>query len=335
MKFASIMCSIPSLAVNSVSSVKRHTRREFEAYWQFISKKGPYDRFDIRSNQVRGPERRLLHFLSELVRQQSLPDVSIIYYQQDCLEKLGLKTRLQSLLHPAIPIFVSAKKDYQRNQVLFCDWHYDPKCNLPGAWNGMVKSLLTPSEVTCWYRKKDKLIWRGGPNDGLYSPDSIRHFPRGRLVSLTRQYPELIDASFNNYPPNFIKHRDFFEQHYPTRFLTTDEMAGYKYQIDIDGVTATFTGLAWKLLCGSVVFKQESANKTWFHDLLVPWEHYIPLRNDLGDLLQKLNWARANDEGCQTIAANGRQLIIKNALPNSLMSYCAAVLKQYASLISD
>lgn len=51
------------------------------------------------------------------------------------------------------------------------------------------------------------------------------------------------------------------------------------------------------LLAGdSVVLKQDSSYYEHFYNELRPWTHYIPIRADLGDLLEKIQWAREHDE---------------------------------------
>lgn len=51
------------------------------------------------------------------------------------------------------------------------------------------------------------------------------------------------------------------------------------------------------LLAGdSVVLKQDSRYYEHFYNELRPWDHYIPIRADLGDLLEKIQWAREHDE---------------------------------------
>ena len=51
------------------------------------------------------------------------------------------------------------------------------------------------------------------------------------------------------------------------------------------------------LLAGdSVVLKQDSGYYEHFYSQLRPWEHYIPVRADLGDLLDKITWARQHDQ---------------------------------------
>lgn len=55
------------------------------------------------------------------------------------------------------------------------------------------------------------------------------------------------------------------------------------------------------LLAGdSVVLKQDSSYYEHFYNELRPWTHYIPIRADLGDLLEKIQWARQHDEEVMT-----------------------------------
>lgn len=45
-----------------------------------------------------------------------------------------------------------------------------------------------------------------------------------------------------------------------------------------------------------MVLKQDSGYYEHFYNELRPWEHYIPVRADLGDLLDMIRWARSHDE---------------------------------------
>lgn len=54
--------------------------------------------------------------------------------------------------------------------------------------------------------------------------------------------------------------------------------------------------LPYLLAGNSVVLKQDSGYYEHFYYGLRPWEHYIPVRADMGDLLEKIQWARDHDE---------------------------------------
>lgn len=69
----------------------------------------------------------------------------------------------------------------------------------------------------------------------------------------------------------------------------------YKYQINMDGTVAAYR-LPYLLAGDSVVLKQDSIYYEHFYNELRPWEHYVPVRADLGDLLEKIQWARQHDE---------------------------------------
>ncbi len=44
------------------------------------------------------------------------------------------------------------------------------------------------------------------------------------------------------------------------------------------------------------MFKQDSDYYEYFYRDLQPWVHYVPLERDVSDVVEKLEWAQANDE---------------------------------------
>jgi hypothetical protein len=46
----------------------------------------------------------------------------------------------------------------------------------------------------------------------------------------------------------------------------------------------------------SVLLKPTTNYYQWYYDGLVPWVNYIPLRPDMSDVIEKLNWARNHDD---------------------------------------
>ena len=53
-----------------------------------------------------------------------------------------------------------------------------------------------------------------------------------------------------------------------------------------------------------MLFLQEREFEEWFYQYLVPYVHFIPLRNDLSDLEEKYNWAVNNPNEADKIARN-------------------------------
>jgi len=68
----------------------------------------------------------------------------------------------------------------------------------------------------------------------------------------------------------------------------------YKYQVSVDGTVAAYR-LPYLLAGDSVVLKQNSPYYEFFYKQLRPYEHYIPVKADLSDLLDRIQWAKDHD----------------------------------------
>jgi hypothetical protein len=89
-------------------------------------------------------------------------------------------------------------------------------------------------------------------------------------------------------------------------YVSMVEQARYKYHIDLGGGGGTtWTGTIEKLAMPGLLFHHVTPTKDWFHDLLVPWEHYVPVSADLSDLRRKYEWAESHPVEARRIAENG------------------------------
>jgi Glycosyl transferase family 90 len=82
-----------------------------------------------------------------------------------------------------------------------------------------------------------------------------------------------------------------------------------KYAIDIDGQTNTWSNFFVRMLFGCCVFKVDSqlGFRQWYYDRLKPFEHYVPVRADMSDFLDKIEWARGHQAEAREIAAAGQR----------------------------
>jgi hypothetical protein len=89
-------------------------------------------------------------------------------------------------------------------------------------------------------------------------------------------------------------------------------MINYKAQIDIDGNANAWSGLYWKLRSNSVVLKVASPKQhvQWYYDRLIPWEHFVPIKNDLSDLEEIVSFVLdpANERKVREIANKATEL---------------------------
>ncbi|XP_037601132.1 protein O-glucosyltransferase 3 isoform X3 [Cebus imitator] len=103
----------------------------------------------------------------------------------------------------------------------------------------------------------------------------------------------------------------------------------YKYQVNVDGTVAAYR-YPYLMLGDSLVLKQDSPYYEHFYTALEPWKHYVPIKRNLGDLLEKVKWAKENDEEAKKIAKEG-QLMARDLLqPHRLYCYYYQVLQKYA-----
>ena len=311
------------------------SRKKLEQTWNHFSKtKDPqrsrqsFKRYKVIKSKVYGPKTALKNLLQVLVKKYAVPDVDFIYCHEDIIP---LTDREKSEKY--VPIFCSAKDRGNSQVILFVDSYYDIKA-LDSGWNGLIQIVNNNQHQWDWSKKLEKLVWRGSANDGFYTWDNWKNLPRGRAVYLSRHVcPEHIDAGFTGFWQRKESDGWLLDRFAGTSpNLSPPEQMCYKYLLDVDGVTCTFTSLSWKLLTGSVVLKQITSDIMWYYPNLIPWEHYIPVQKDLGDLVEKVIWAKTHDTEARLIAENGRRFALENLMPEHILLYCYMTLLKYASL---
>ena len=92
--------------------------------------------------------------------------------------------------------------------------------------------------------------------------------------------------------------------------VSLEELSLYKYHIDLGGGGGTtWTGTLQKLALPGVLFHHVTPTKDFFHDLLEPWVHYIPIKEDISDLKEKMEWAEAHPEEAQRISEHATAFV--------------------------
>lgn len=82
------------------------------------------------------------------------------------------------------------------------------------------------------------------------------------------------------------------------------------------------------LLAGnSVVFKQDSPFYEYFYSELIPMHHYIPVKRDLSNLVEQINWAKNNDNLAWKIAKQGQMFANEHLTADRVLCYHVKLLK--------
>ena len=106
------------------------------------------------------------------------------------------------------------------------------------------------------------------------------------------------------------------------------EQSKYKYLLHLDGYVA-----AWRLIAElnmhSVILKQESSTYEYYYTLLRPWVHYVPIKRDLSDLIEKVSWCKNNDASCKQIASNANDFAKRILTRETVLDYCVNIITDY------
>lgn len=288
-------------------------------------------RFTIKSNQVtyKGGERdcpfyqmhlkAVSNALNRLCSVVALPDVDFVIDVND----FGL---YQDPLSRA-PLLVFSKNKNIASQILI------PDTDALNGYSDLEKTIESASKLSKWHKKKNIAFWRGATSGGKYNLENWRNFPRTKLVLLSLQHPELIDAKFHLFFQGAETNQEMLDV--PGLLgasVSPQDSLEYKYLIDVDGYTCAWSRLYWALLSNSVVFKQLSNNIEWYYGILRPYKHYIPINEDCSDLPQKIKWAKENDRKVRQIAQQATIFAKRHLSEEMIYLYLYWVLMRYSEL---
>ena len=168
-----------------------------------------------------------------------------------------------------------------------------------------------------WDQRKDIAFWRGGTTGVPNVPGDWRSLERIALCEIARKHEhlglfdvglssivQLLDAAAVKAVENSGLMRNF---------VSWEQWGNFKYHIDIDGNSSPWSNLFQRLLTGSPVLKVESSRclQQWFYDKLEPWVNYIPIAPNMSDLLDKVQWLRANQSYARNVGEAGRCLAMR------------------------
>jgi hypothetical protein len=165
-----------------------------------------------------------------------------------------------------------------------------------------------------WTSRKPAVYWRGSPT-GLEKYARPEQSQRVRLVTLGSE-PELASDFNVKFSTASGFEADFAERLLAKGLIGDPEpqmaVMDYRYQVDVDGVSSSWTGLFIKLLTGAPVLKVESDRnfRQWYYPSMRPWIHYVPVSSDLSDLASIWRMLSARPDVARGIGAAGRDFAL-------------------------
>jgi hypothetical protein len=249
-----------------------------------------------------------------------LPDMVFLWTVHDAL---GQETE--------VPVFIMAKKKGAMNQILLPDYEA-----LREKYQVLKYSDITRYEFP-WERKNSQLIWRGSTAQGaldnsccLLSPHNLHLFSRVHLCELSKKYPHLIDAKFTLFAQGGETIPSL--QQFRGGYVSYEKQLEYKYHLLIDGNCCAYSNSGWKFFANSVIFKPDSQWIQWYYQELKPGVHYIPVEDNLDDLVEKIQWAIVHDSEAKAIAHNARMFALEHLTISDHLCYLYHALLRYSQL---
>ena len=153
-----------------------------------------------------------------------------------------------------------------------------------------VRSLRTP-----YLSKMNKLCWVGGCSGlDMKSPSS-----RYSFIDKFYNKCNAIDCGFSRVDPGHIEY-----SYAEIGDMSREQQLNYKLLLSIEGNDKD-SGLNWKLASCSVVLKCKATVVSWLmEDKLIPGVHYVLVKDDYSDLLEKIDWCLSNEDKCMEIIKN-------------------------------
>lgn len=215
------------------------------------------------------------------------------------------------------PLLFSAKVKNTPYIVLIPDWR-----SLTEWWANDIRDVLDHKKEAVWEKKKEMAIWRG----------SLTRQMRLKLCQLSSQHPDDLDAKLNTKADDPTLQRQIEKEGLFGEKVSWKEFLACKYLPTLDGVCCAAPAFQWRLLSGSLTLKQESDEIQWFYRMVLPDLHYLPIKNDLSDLTQKIEWARAHDQECKEMAERACQFVLNHLMMEDVYLYFHLVMKHYSAL---
>ena len=187
-----------------------------------------------------------------------------------------------------------------------------------------------------WKNKKPTAIFRGSTTGPGVSTDTNMRLKVSLLSETTKNDHEIpyLDAGITKWNLRPRKHEqskyldtiDISQLPFNLKdYKTPEEQSNYKYIINIDGHVSAYR-LSLELSMNSVVLLVDSEWKLWYSNKLKPYEHYVPIKSDLSNLISQIKWCRENDDICEKISKNAREFYDKYLCKSGIFDYLQKIL---------
>jgi Glycosyl transferase family 90 len=199
---------------------------------------------------------------------------------------------------------------------------------------------ICASALVDWDMRIPKIFWRGSTTGirvhappGPGEPDDLSWLPRLHLCHSIHSL-----GLFERCDVGVTGIVQIDEQHLIDRITQSgfmkervprDHFLQYRGVFDIDGNANAWSGLFCSLIGASCVLKVSSrlGFHQWYYSSLKPWVNFIPIRSDLSDLTEAVQWFAAHNSQAREIAAAGRELAVETDMKSAVRASALNILR--------
>ena len=158
-------------------------------------------------------------------------------------------------------------------------------------------------EDTKWENKKSDWLWRGADTG------------RGVRLDFVNRFYKEYNVGFSEYVQDHKMHPESYTEELKKPKVTPRDILTHKYLPVVDGNDKS-SSLGWIMASNSVPIMPVPRYHTWMCEpWLKPGVHYVEVKRNFSDLLEKIEWCKEHDEECLEIAENGKKFMLQFTNP--------------------
>lgn len=147
---------------------------------------------------------------------------------------------------------------------------------------------------------------------------------RGTIASSDER--RWLDLVAQRYPEKLLVEDPVWEQNQV--YIPMTELAKYKYTLDIRGYGWT-DRVKILMQLGRPLFLVERPFIEWYFDRLIPMKHYIPVKEDLSDLVERYDYMESHTEEYDKIVSNAKRFVEDHFMPEAILETLRDIVLKY------
>jgi glycosyltransferase involved in cell wall biosynthesis len=167
-----------------------------------------------------------------------------------------------------------------------------------------IRAFFNKDSLPAWETRSSDLCWVGRCS-GEGEVESLRY----RFVDTLFRHPSSSSDSLPLFPNKDKVRLSYWSsenKNFPSNYFSDrvdyTEFLKYKICFIVDGNVIASNHM-WAFASGGVPVMMSNA-KCWFLEYLIPNVHYVPVKYDLSDLVEKIVWIQEHEDEARQIAQN-------------------------------